>query len=365
MELSRGFGRLMGDILKKRRGIFTMKKRLLIAGLILLALVLAACGGSGKATPSAASAPGAPPMEPALDRGMAGGDFDDGEISVGEAESFAMEEPAAAEPLPEGYSGANETTVDVAQAAAGQQQRLIIRTGNIALVVEDTRATQEAIERMVDEMAGEDAFVVSSNEYSSGKEGSPYIDMHIRVPATRFDEVMDRLADMAIDVTSRNESGQDVTEEYNDLGLRLESLEAARQRLLEIMENAQTTEDLLQAEYQLTQREVEIESLKGRRQYLSESARLSSISISLQPYILSQPVDSTWRPAETFRIALRDFVRSLQNFGTFAIRFSILVLPWLLVVGLVVYGIVRLVRWRVGIRRERKAAAVPPEDEES
>ena len=75
----------------------------------------------------------------------------------------------------------------------------------------------------------------------------------------------------------------------------------AFERLLEIMENAQTTEELLQAEYQLTQREAEIESIKGRMQYLSESARLSSISISLQPYILSQPVDSTWRPAESSR----------------------------------------------------------------
>ena len=69
-----------------------------------------------------------------------------------------------------------------------------------------------------------------------------------------------------------------------------ESLEAARQRLLEIMEEARNTEDLLQAEQQLTQREAEIESIKGRMQYLEQSARLSSIWIELQPHILSQPV---------------------------------------------------------------------------
>lgn len=345
-----------------------MKKRLLIAGLIVLTLVLVACGGRGEAYPmEAASAPPAEPNAVMVERAV-GGDFAD-EGYVEEAESFAMEEPALA-PAVDG-AATTGTNIDIEHAVdtgVEQQQRLIIRNGNISLVVEDTLATKEAIEDMVNEMAGEGAFVVSSNQYDSGSEELPYIDMQIRVPSTRFDEVMDRMADMAVDVTNRNESGQDVTEEYVDLQARLESLEAARQRLLEIMENAQTTEDLLQAEQQLTQREAEIESIKGRMQYLSESARLSSISISLQPYILSQPVDSTWRPAETLRRALGDFVESLEDFGDFAIYSSIVCLPWILVAGAVIYGIVRLVLWRVRIRREKKAvaaAAMPPEDEEA
>ncbi|HSR33133.1 MAG TPA: DUF4349 domain-containing protein, partial [Anaerolineae bacterium] len=124
-------------------------------------------------------------------------------------------------------------------------ERLIIRTGNIVLVVEDTRAVQETIEEMVAGMSREGAFVVSSDEYG-GMEGSqPNVTMSIRVPASRFDEVMDRLAGLAVEVISRNESAQDVTEEYVDLEARLESLEAARERLLEIMQEARSTKDLL------------------------------------------------------------------------------------------------------------------------
>jgi hypothetical protein len=239
-------------------------------------------------------------------------------------------------------------------------ERLVIRNGSISMVVKDTRAAQQSIQQMVAEMAVEGAFVVSSEEQGGIEGGSPYITMAIRVPATRFDEVMDRLAKMAVDVRNRNESGQDVTEEYVDLQARLESLETARQRLLKIMEDARTTDELLKAEGQLTQREAEIESIKGRVQYLTQSARLSSIHIELQPYILSQPVvGARWRPAETVRGAFEALVDSLRSFGDFLIFFGIAILPWLLLIGLVIYGVVRFVLWRVRASREKRIAEAP------
>ena len=58
------------------------------------------------------------------------------------------------------------------------------------------------------------------------------------------------------------------------------------------------------SEQRRREREAEIEALKGRLNYLAESARLSNIYIDLRPYILSQPVDTRWRPAETAREAV-------------------------------------------------------------
>jgi hypothetical protein len=235
------------------------------------------------------------------------------------------------------------------------EERLIIRTGNISMAVEDTLAAQATIEAMVAEMASQGAYVVSSEEYGAGEEGSPTIMMTLRVPAARFDRVMDRLAELAERVTTRSQSGQDVTEEYVDLEARVESLEAARQRLLGIMEEARTTKDLLEAEQQLTQREAEIESLKGRMQYLAQSARLSSIHVELQPYILSQPVGDRWRPAESVRRAYETLVDGLRGFGDFVIFFAIAILPWLVVIGVVLAVTVLLVRWRSRAGREKRA----------
>jgi hypothetical protein len=331
-------GERHGSDLKRRLTSNKWLLPVLIAGAVVLGLVLACVVGSaiygavgrsvGDATLTGSRYLEAPPPEPVV------------------VEEKIVEMPAmeAASNAAFGYQGTSQ-----AYAA----ERLIIRTGNISMVVEDTRATQATIEEMVAGMAGEGAFVVSSDEYGGTEGTQPHVTMSIRVPAVHFDRVMDRLAELAVEVNSRNESAEDVTEEYVDLEARLESLETARQRLLQIMEEARSTKDLLEAEQQLTQREAEIESIKGRMQYLEESARLSSIWIELQPYLLSQPVGEQWRPVETARRAVETLVDGLQGFGNFLIFFAIAILPWLVAIGLVIFLLVRLVRWRSRARSRK------------
>jgi hypothetical protein len=314
-----------------------MRKNLFIIGGIVAGLVLAFVAGCGGAS------------QYGVDEDAAGARY---VRTEGSAPGMVVEEAAVEKVVemtlaePSAYGAP-----DLVYAA----ERLIIRTGNISMDVKDTRAALATIEAMVERMAAEGAFVVSADEYGGTEGSQPHISMSIRIPASRFDETMDRLADLAVNVTSRSESAQDVTEEYVDLEARLESLETARQRLLQIMQDARSTKDLLEAEQQLTQREAEIESIKGRMQYLEQSARLSSIWIELQPYILSQPVGDQWRPAETTRRAVDTLLDGLRGFGDFAIFFAIVILPWLAAMGLVIFLIVLLVRWRARARRARRA----------
>jgi hypothetical protein len=221
---------------------------------------------------------------------------------------------------------------------------LIVRDGNLTLVVTDTRKTRDAIQKLVASMSAEGAFVVSSSEMNSGDATQPVIQMFLRVPATRFEATMDALAAMAQRVDARNESAQDVTAQYVDLQAQLEQLQAARQRLLEIMKSATNTNDLLQAEGLLTQREAEIASIQGRMKYLDQTAQLSGIQIVLNPSVLSQPIQpSGWNPAGTARLALGSLVGRFQAFVDWFITFSIATLPWLLAAGLLIFAILRLV----------------------
>ena len=314
-----------------------MRKNLFIIGAIIAGLVLASVAGCGATSSSG------------MDEDVANARYvrDSGAAPGMVVEEVAMEKVAS---MPPAEPSAHNAP-DLAYAA----ERLIIRTGNISMAVEDTRAALTTIEAMVASMAAEGAFVVSADEHGGTEGSQPHISMSIRIPASSFDEIMDRLADLAVNVTSRNESAQDVTEEYVDLEARLESLETARQRLLQIMQEARNTKDLLEAEQQLTQREAEIESIKGRMQYLEQSARLSSIWIDLQPHILSQPVGDQWRPAETTRRAVDTLLAGLRGFGNFAIFFAIAILPWLAAIGLAIFLIVVLIRWRGRARRARQA----------
>jgi len=238
-------------------------------------------------------------------------------------------------------------------------ERLIIREGNLTVVVEDTVATRERINDIVAELAGDGAYVVAASESGRGENRQPYISIVIRVPVGQFDSVMDQIADMAVRVDERYENAQDVTDEYVDLEGRIEAMEVSIERLKELMRDADFTEDLLNAEEQLSRREAELEAYKGRLNYLAESAALSRINISLTPYELSEPIDTSWKPAETFRRAVEDLLMSMQDFADFMIYFGISFLPWLVFFGLVIWGVVALVRRR----RRNKAAKAGPQGE--
>ena len=265
-----------------------------------------------------------------------------------EYEEVAVEAPAFM-PTPEVYV----EDITVSTVSNIPTERLIKREGNISLIVEDTRKSRHQIESIVDNLADKGAFVVNSTENSRGEDLSPNISMVIRVPVEEFDIIINQIAEMAVEVTYSNEWAEDVTEEYVDLSNRIESMEAARDRLLEIMQNADNTEDLLQAEAQLTYREADIESLKGRLQYLSQSAKLSRISINLEPYTFFEPIKSKWNPAGIVKDAVETLVRSFQGFVNFLIRFSISALPWFVFFGLIIWGIITLVRGR-GARKAKK-----------
>ena len=331
-----------------------LKTTLLVAGFMIVALLATACGLARS-----------PVRQLASDTGAMGG----GEAFYNET----AEEPAMEAPMPAGAEGdfaaerssIADSTIVASDGQALQIERLIIRNGSITVSVEDTYDAKAKIEQLVTSMAGDGAFVVSSNE-SGGGSGSPYINMTIRVPASQFDATMDALEALKVQGTtpSVSESAQDVTEEYVDVSARIESLEAARDRLLELMNQAETTEAVLQAEAQLTQREADIEALKGRLRYLEQSASLSRIDIALQPYILSQPVDTRWRPLETLRRAFDDLLDALRDFADFLIRFVIVVLPFLLIFGAVIYGIVRFIVGRVRAGQRRRAARKAQESEE-
>jgi hypothetical protein len=321
------------------------RKWLLIGGSVIIVVCILAFVGTAlfsntmRVSTSNVSFVGEPAaIQPDVSYGYGGG----GDDQAQEMPPGAPMEQGAA-PLP--------TTVGSGTSSATEQlaDRLIIRNGDITVSVDDTLASRKAIEDLVAQMAGEGAFVISVNERGSSSDTDPYIEMSIRVPAARFDEVMSQIAGMASKDTTptQSQSAEDVTRQYVDLDAQLESLEAARLRLQEIMSEAQSAEELLAAEQMLTEREAQIASIKGQMQFLSQSAALSSIRISLQPYILSQPIDNIWRPAETVRRAWEALLGSLRGFGDFAIILGIAVLPWLVVIGLVIFGIVQFVRWRI------------------
>ncbi|MDP2920243.1 MAG: DUF4349 domain-containing protein [Dehalococcoidia bacterium] len=169
------------------------------------------------------------------------------------------------------------TASPTGQSSSATIQRMIVRTGNLVMVVEDISAAMEQISQLANTL---DGYVVSSSKAGKGDIVSGVIS--IRVPQEMFDSAMKTLRAFAINVTSDNTTSQDVSEEYSDLSAKLKNLEATEAQLQEIMKKAEKVEDVLAVQRQLTSTRDEIERTKGRMQYLEQTSQTSLITIQLE-----------------------------------------------------------------------------------
>ena len=161
-------------------------------------------------------------------------------------------------------------------------ERMIVRTGDMYLVVEDVATSLEQIARLAETY---DGYVVSSNSWQDGDRMMGNIS--IRVAVVYFNTAIQSLRDMAVEVERVSTSGQDVTEEYVDLSARLSNLEASEAQLLNLMEQAGTVDEILEVQRELTKTRGEIEQIKGHMQYLEQSSSTSLIQIQLEHSRLS------------------------------------------------------------------------------
>ena len=245
---------------------------------------------------------------------------------------------------------------DEMNAATGDITPMIIYDGSLDLVVLDSAKAQDDVQKLVEEFKG---YVMTSESYRY-EQGSVKITMKLRVPAAQFNELMSRLRKMALEVNHDNVSSENVTQEYVDLESRLRALEAKAARLEELMEDAEDTEAVLAVYRELSATQQEIEQVKGRMQYLERSASMATITVTLTPDALSQPVEvAGWRPQGTAKRAVEAMLNALQFLGDAFIWILLFVAPVLAVIGGVIYLVIKLLSRLFGRRKRSRQPAAP------
>lgn len=225
-------------------------------------------------------------------------------------------------------SGANDDSQSF-QTSGQTVARLIIRTADIELVVKSTEDAMEQISRFAEQSEG---WVVSTNSWAY-RDNTQAGSITIRIPATGFNSALESLKAMAVRVERVSSSGQDVTEEYIDLESRLANLEATAVRVRAFLDEAKNVEEALDVNQELSRLEGEIEVLKGRIHYLSQSAAYSTITVSLTPDIQAQPIQvAGWRPQGVAKEAVEALIGTLQGVADLLIWVAIYLLPVAIVV---------------------------------
>lgn len=246
-----------------------------------------------------------------------------------------------------------ETLVDGDAAKLGQEQapdRSIIRTGEITVEVENVPQTVGEVRALAVEL---DGFV--SNSFQGEVEDMATLTM--RIPADRFDDAIAAIHELDGEVKAEATNEEDVTAVVIDIEARLENLRAAETEYRELLDRAETVEDILAIQNQLFAVRGEIESYEAQLAYYTDQVDLATLTVSIIP--VPEPVQAATEDFDPAAIA-KEAVASLVSFGQWLVEAGI----WLLIVGipaLLVFGIVGFVVWRIFRRiRPARPAQTPP-----
>jgi len=212
-------------------------------------------------------------------------------------------------------------------------ERMIVRNGDMSLVVEDVTEAMEAITQLA---GGYNGYVVSSSV--SGEEEDMRGWVTIRVPDDSFEQALSGIRELAVRVEEESTNSQDVTEEYIDLEARLANAEATEQQYLALLDKAEDVEDILRIYDYLSRVRQEIEQIKGRMQYLERTSSMSLISVYLRPEFSGKAtVPAGWNVLQIFKSAARGLVITGQVLGTIAIWLLIFIPIWGTVLGIILW----------------------------
>lgn len=227
----------------------------------------------------------------------------------------------------------------------------IIRTADIYTESENFDQDMKWLQELIERMGG----FVTSQELSGtalqpGESGyGRNLHLTIRVPSGRLDEFLKDSDGVGI-VQYANVYEEDVTDRYYDTDRRLKAYQTQYDRILAMIEKAETVEELIQIETELNRINYEIESLTGSLKMWDSRVNYSTVQFSMTEVRRATPVNTTL--GERMQNAM---AQTLDNMALGGQNFIVWLYGALPVLGLlvVVFGVVALVIV-LCVRRARK-----------
>lgn len=314
-----------------------MKKRKIILAAGLIMALLAGCGSTSKFQ-SASVADTAAEAAPA----MAGG----GDYLYDNGMSYDME------------ASAEEAVVEAEQDGMPEVQdplasRKLITTMNLSAETEHFDELMTNVEKNVSALGGyiENSDLWNNNHYSPyGNSSNRNASMIIRIPAEKLNEFI-TLLEEGSNITRRSKSVEDVTLAYVDLESHKKALLTEQDRLLELMEMAETVEDLIALEDKLANVRYQLESMESQLRTYDNRINYSTIYLDISEVQRLTPEEelTTWGKIKT------GFAENVYRVGTGIRDFFINLLisiPYILV-GIVALAVVFVILFLLA-RREKK-----------
>ncbi|MGN0330655.1 MAG: DUF4349 domain-containing protein [Kineothrix sp.] len=320
-----------------------MNQRKYLMGMMGAALLC--LGGCGSGSKSADMAAGMMTEEAAvMEAGSSAGEIYGQEY---------WEEPAA--------EAVERTEPGEGSSASVETSRKLIKNVNLNVETEEFDLLLSKMEKRTADLGGyiENMNVYNGSSWYGG--GSRSADLTIRIPSDRLDGFVTEVAEVS-NMIRREESAQDVTLEYVDLESHKKVLITEQGRLLELLEQAESIEDILVLEERLSQVRYELESMESQLRTYDNLIDYSTVYLSISEVEQLTPVKEV-SALERMGSGFLNSMRNLKDFlADFLIGF-VIGLPYILFLAALVIASVFLVR-RIRKRKEAKIKGQMGQDRE-
>ena len=333
----------------------TGKKLLAILLAVLTVLSLAGCGGSGKGS-SASSAP------------MATNASYDYRADYSYEEAAETEEPVPAPAADAAAAGLGGAAGELPSADAMSEK--IIYNAEVTLEAVEFDAALEKLSAMVKDLGGYmESTSISGNNYSAisrGYAGARSAYYTIRVPSANFNALTGGLGELGNVPYSRTYT-RNITTDYYDVQSRLDAYKVQEKRLLEMLSIAESVDDMLAIQRELTNVQYEIDSLTGTLRYYDNRVGYSTVNLTVNEVRQYTPEPTiTLTYWERMSKGFRESVKKTADFFKEFFLWFVTSLPWMIPLALVLWAVIALLRRRASknpeiaarrqARREARAA---------
>jgi len=158
------------------------------------------------------------------------------------------------------------------------ESRMITYSVSLELSVTDTEDTRRLITEQVKTF---DGYITRDSNNA----------ITMRIPSEKMDDFLIEARKLG-KVENESKTGVDITEQYRDNVIRLESLKSVRERYLLLLGRANSVSDILSIEKELERVNSQIELMEGRIKNAETSVAYSNISIRF--YVKAKPGPIGW-----------------------------------------------------------------------
>ena len=237
----------------------------------------------------------------------------------------------------------------------------LIYSGSITLQTLEYEKTMESIHSRIESAGGfvqyEDESDGNETWYYSGSSRSVprrHAMIQARIPSEQFSVFLDGVAEDG-QVMNRFVNADNISQTYAETEASVQAYEIEQERLLEMMDKAETIEDMIAVEARLSEVEAELSRYKTSLASMDRDVEYSSVTVNVDEVreYTEEKDDSTFisRLKETVRDSWDGFLWFMEGLLHVVIR----LVPFLIVI-LVIVLIVRAVNKKLeGKRRARKA----------